>query len=50
MIRHILFLPLAAVLMTGCGYHTVGATTHLPPDARTLAVPVFATRTDAYHT
>lgn len=34
----------------GCGYHTVGAATHLPPDARTLGVPVFATHTDTYHT
>jgi outer membrane lipopolysaccharide assembly protein LptE/RlpB len=34
----------------GCGYHTLGAATHLPPDARTLYVPVFATRTEAYHT
>lgn len=33
----------------GCGYHTVGAAAHLPPEARTLAVPVFATRTDSYH-
>jgi outer membrane lipopolysaccharide assembly protein LptE/RlpB len=40
--------PLAAV--AGCGYHTLGAATHLPPDVHTLAVPVFATRTDAYHT
>lgn len=32
--------------VTGCGYHTLGAATHLPPDVRTLAVPVFATRTD----
>ena len=37
-------------LLSGCGYHTVGAATHLPPEARTLAVPVFATRTDTYHT
>lgn len=36
--------------MSGCGYHTLGAATHLPPDARTLAIPVFATRTDSYHT
>ena len=28
----------------------MGAATHLPPDAHTLAVPMFATRTDAYHT
>jgi len=34
----------------GCGYHTVGAATHLPPDARTLGVPLFATRADTYHT
>jgi hypothetical protein len=36
--------------LAGCGYHTLGAATHLPPDARSLAVPVFSTRTDAYHT
>lgn len=51
MIRNLLFVPLAsALILTGCGYHTVGAAAHLPPDARTLAVPVFATHTDAYHT
>ena len=44
--------PLAALLgtMAGCGYHTLGAAAHLPPDMHTLAVPVFATRTEAYHT
>jgi outer membrane lipopolysaccharide assembly protein LptE/RlpB len=36
--------------LSGCGYHTLGAATHLPPDVHTLAVPVFATRTEAYHT
>jgi outer membrane lipopolysaccharide assembly protein LptE/RlpB len=41
-------LPLAALV--GCGYHAVGAATHLPPDAHTLAVPMFATHTEAYHT
>jgi outer membrane lipopolysaccharide assembly protein LptE/RlpB len=51
MIRHIILLPLTAVaLLTGCGYHTVGAATHLPPEARTMAVPVFATHTETYHT
>lgn len=35
--------------LTGCGYHTLGAATHLPADAHTLAVPVFKTRTDTYH-
>lgn len=41
----------AALLpMAGCGYHTLGAAAHLPPDARALAVPVFATKTNRYHT
>ena len=34
----------------GCGYHTLGAASHLPPGVQTLAVPVFATHTEAYHT
>ena len=33
--------------LAGCGYHTLGAATHLPPDVRTLSIPVFATRTEA---
>ena len=51
MIRQISLLPLAIVIMfAGCGYHTVGAATHLPPEAHSLGVPVFATHTEAYHT
>ncbi len=52
MIRRFLLLTLAVLLAcaAGCGYHTLGAATHLPPDTRTLSVPVFATRTEAYHT
>jgi outer membrane lipopolysaccharide assembly protein LptE/RlpB len=37
-------------VLSGCGYHTVGSATHLPADVHTLSVPVFATRTEAYHT
>jgi outer membrane lipopolysaccharide assembly protein LptE/RlpB len=50
--RKIAMAPLLAALtgLAGCGYHSLGAATHLPPDARTLYVPVFATRTVAYHT
>ena len=46
------FAPVAFALfgLAGCGYHTLGAATHLPPDVHTLSVPVFATRTEAYHT
>ena len=45
-------VPIAAAVfgLSGCGYHTLGAATHLPPDLKTLCVPVFATRTEAYHT
>ncbi len=43
-------LGIALGCFAGCGYHTLGTAAHLPPDTRTLAVPVFATRTEAYHT
>ena len=46
--RWVLLVACVASL-SGCGYHTLGAATHLPPDAHTLAIPVFATRTDSYH-
>ncbi len=39
---------LYAVLgLGGCGYHTLGAATHLPPNVHTLAVPVFTTLTES---
>jgi outer membrane lipopolysaccharide assembly protein LptE/RlpB len=38
---------LALLGLSGCGYHTLGAAAHLPPDVKTLAVPMFATHTDA---
>lgn len=42
------FLGLLA--LSGCGYHTLGAATHLPPDVKTISVPLFVTRTETYHT
>jgi outer membrane lipopolysaccharide assembly protein LptE/RlpB len=48
-LRLTLFL-LIAPLVTGCGYHTAGSATHIPSNVRTLAVPIFSTRTQAYHT
>jgi outer membrane lipopolysaccharide assembly protein LptE/RlpB len=49
--RPFAFAPIAFLLaLSGCGYHTLGAATHLPPSVHTLAVPVFATRTEAYRT
>lgn len=46
--RFALAAPAALLLLVagGCGYHALGAATHLPPDVKTLAVPVFATRID----
>lgn len=35
---------------TGCGYHTLGAATHLPVGVHTLSVPEFSTRTENYRT
>ena len=49
-VRAFLFITLSLAAVTGCGYHTLGAATHLPPEAHTLAVPVFATRTNTYRT
>ncbi len=45
--RSYLAVQAAAVLLllSGCGYHTLGAATHLPADVKTLSVPVFANRT-----
>ena len=38
------------VMLAGCGYHRVGAATHLPPNVQTLAVPMFASKVQAYNT
>lgn len=49
--RLLLFASLAASLgLAGCGYHTLGAPAHLPPDLHTLSVPLFANNTDSYAT
>ncbi len=47
--RSFLLAPLALALLSlsGCGYHTLGAATHLPPGVRTISVPVFANQTVA---
>jgi outer membrane lipopolysaccharide assembly protein LptE/RlpB len=46
-----LFILFAVLLpLSGCGYHTVGAATHLPASVRTVAVPMFENRTQSFHT
>jgi len=48
--RFFVHLAIAATALglSGCGYHTLGAATHLPPGVRTLSVPEFATQTETY--
>ena len=50
--RKFAYLAVAFALLglSGCGYHTLGAATHLPAGVHTLAVPVFATHTESYRT
>jgi outer membrane lipopolysaccharide assembly protein LptE/RlpB len=43
-------LSLVSTLIVGCGYHTAGSATHIPANVRTLSVPIFSTRAQAYHT
>jgi outer membrane lipopolysaccharide assembly protein LptE/RlpB len=48
--RRLLAILAFASTISGCGYHQVGASAHLPANVRTLAVPVFTTRAQAFHT
>jgi len=38
------------VAATGCGYHQVGAATHIPVSVRTVAVPVFQSKVQGFRT
>jgi outer membrane lipopolysaccharide assembly protein LptE/RlpB len=48
--RLCLLTLLLATTLTGCGYHQAGSATHIPANVHTLAVPIFATNVQAYHT
>jgi outer membrane lipopolysaccharide assembly protein LptE/RlpB len=41
---------LVLLLLSGCGYHAVGAAAHVPGDVRTLAVPIFVSKVQAFNT
>ncbi len=41
---------LVAVSLVGCGYHAVGAATYIPGNVRTLAVPIFTSKVQAFRT
>ena len=43
-------LGLVLLPLAGCGYHQAGAASHIPPGVHTLAVPLFATRVQAFRT
>jgi hypothetical protein len=44
--RYIGYFIFPTVLFgTGCGYHLQGGETNLPPDVRSLAIPIFANQT-----
>ena len=47
-LRHIILLLLTP--LAGCGYHQAGSATHIPASVRTLAVPIFATKAQPFHT
>ena len=49
-VRFPFLLTAPLLLLAGCGYHSVGSATHLPSNVRTLAVPAFTTRAQAFHT
>jgi outer membrane lipopolysaccharide assembly protein LptE/RlpB len=38
------------LLTAGCGYHRVGAAAHVPLSVRTVAVPIFQSKVQAYNT
>ncbi len=48
--RRLFLMLLLLAPLGGCGYHTAGSATHIPANVRSIAVPVFATHTQAYHT
>jgi outer membrane lipopolysaccharide assembly protein LptE/RlpB len=46
----VLLVAPALLALTGCGYHTLGSSAHLPDSVHTLAVPIFKNKTQYYHT
>lgn len=48
--KYLLGVGFAVLLITGCGYHQVGAAAHIPANVRTLGVPIFVSKVQAYNT
>ncbi|SEB65354.1 Lipopolysaccharide-assembly [Terriglobus roseus] len=49
-LRHGFSMLGIAIGLTGCGYHTAGAAAHVPANVRTMAIPVFKTNVQQFHT
>jgi outer membrane lipopolysaccharide assembly protein LptE/RlpB len=49
-VRRLAGSSLAILMLTGCGYHQVGSAAHVPANVRTLAVPIFVSKVQAYNT
>ncbi|MGI4827342.1 MAG: LPS assembly lipoprotein LptE [Janthinobacterium lividum] len=44
------FCLVSLLAVGGCGYHEVGAATHIPAGVHSIAVPIFATRVQGFRT
>ena len=44
------FSCLLLIAVVGCGYHQAGSASHIAPGVHTIAVPIFATRVQAFRT
>ena len=49
-LRAMLLLPVALLPLAGCGYHQVGAATHIPANVRTIDVPIFQSKVQGFNT
>lgn len=38
------------LMVAGCGYHQVGSATHIPANVRTVGVPIFTSKVQAFNT
>ena len=46
----ILLASCVCLALSGCDYHVAGSAAHVPAGVQTLAVPIFRTNAQAYHT
>jgi outer membrane lipopolysaccharide assembly protein LptE/RlpB len=46
----LLLVLLMLISLSGCGYHRVGSAMQAAPNVHTLAVPIFQSKVQAYHT